>query len=267
MSAANVINLAIVESSRAFGDVLTDRLADEPDMRVLRSATSPAALPQALNRSSVDVLVCDATLFGGGQACHGSGDPPADRGDAAGPGDAGRPRKPAVVLLADYADRHLLCPAIRSGVRAWVPRDASVNDLIAAIRTVSIGGSWIPARILTELLDELIAPPAADDPAQKSLAGLTPRERDVLACLADGHGRAEVAARLHVSPNTVRTHVQSILSKLEVSSAVAAVALLRKANLTTGDPPYPSRWPASAGTSAGRAAVSRVTCTAERRLR
>ena len=50
----------------------------------------------------------------------------------------------------------------------------------------------------------------------------------MLACLADGLSRAEVAARLRLSPNTVRTHVQSILAKLRVSSSVAAVALVRQ---------------------------------------
>ena len=56
----------------------------------------------------------------------------------------------------------------------------------------------------------------------------------VLSCLAEGLNRVEVAARLHVSTNTVRTHVQSILSKLDVNSSVAAVALARRARPLRG---------------------------------
>ncbi len=61
--------------------------------------------------------------------------------------------------------------------------------------------------------------------AQIRLDRLTPREREVLACPVEGLGRTDIAARLHVSTNTVRTHVQSILAKLGVSSSVAAVSL------------------------------------------
>jgi DNA-binding NarL/FixJ family response regulator len=232
---SDVISLVIVDRSRTFGDVLTARLVTEPDMRVLRSATYPAALWQAVDHSSVDVVVCDAALFNSQSRDRGRGD---DHQSAPGkantaPGDDHRLRKPAVVLLADYGDRGMLCRAIRSGVCGWVPRDASADDLIAAIRGASEGGTWIPPRLLTEVLDELTGEPPPHDPGQKLLAGLTSRERDVLSCLADGLGRAEVAARLHVSTNTVRTHVQSILSKLEVSSSVAAVALARKVSLTS----------------------------------
>jgi DNA-binding NarL/FixJ family response regulator len=239
---SDVINLVIVDGSRTFGDVVAARLAAEPDMRVLHSATSSAALSQAVSHSSVDVVVCGAALFDSEGRSHGQGGghPSAQRatGNTAAGDDHGL-RKPAVVLLADYGDRSLLCPAIRSGVRGWVPRDASVNDLIAAVRGASEGGTWIPPRLLTELLDELTGASPVQDPAQKLLAGLTSRERDVLTCLADGLGRAEVAARLHVSTNTVRTHVQSILSKLQVSSSVAAVAVARKVNLTSGSATRP----------------------------
>jgi DNA-binding NarL/FixJ family response regulator len=243
-----VINLAIIESSRTFGDVLTARLAAEDDMRVLRSATSPAALWQAMNRSAIDVVVCDAAMFDVDGADHGAataGRAQAGPREATGSEGARLSPTPAVVLLADYRDRGLLYSAIRSGVRAWVPLDASADDLVAAIRAASDGGTWIPPRILTEVLEELTAPPPADDPSRNPLAGLTPRERDVLACLGDGLGRADVAAQLHVSTNTVRTHVQSILAKLDVGSSVAAVALYRKASPTSAGARHPR--PASHG--------------------
>ena len=231
-----MINLVIVDGSRTFGDVIASRLAAEPDMRVLRSATSSAALWQAMNHSSVDVVVCGAALYnsdGSGREQGARHQPAAAGAPRATADDQPDQRKPAVVLLADYGDRSLLCPAIRSGVRGWVPRDASANDLIAAVRGTSDGGTWIPPRLLTELLTELTRAEPPDDPAHKLLAALTSRERDVLSCLADGLGRAEVAARLHVSTNTVRTHVQSILAKLQVGSSVAAVAVARRVNLTS----------------------------------
>ena len=64
--------------------------------------------------------------------------------------------------------------------------------------------------------------------AEETLSKLTAREIEVLACMADGLGRAEIAERLYLSPNTVRTHMQSILGKLGVHSSLAAVALGRR---------------------------------------
>jgi DNA-binding NarL/FixJ family response regulator len=224
-----VIQLAIVDSSRIFADALAARLGSEPDIRVLRCATGCAALQQAVNHSSVDVVLADAALFPGIRP---------DRAEpvrlharhASAPRPAARTGGPAVVLLADRTDQDLLAPAVRAGVRGWVPRDATVADLVTAIREAAEEGTWIPPRLLTAVLGDLTWTPPADDPIQLLLADLTPREREVLSCLTEGLGRAEVAARLQVSANTVRTHVQSILSKLGVNSAVAAVALARKAD-------------------------------------
>ena len=234
-----MINLVVIDGSRVFCDALAARLAAEPDMRVLRSATSPGALSQAVTHSSADVVVCDAVLYdpvslehwqSGWQHARAAGEGSSTADDA-----PGRTR-PSVVLLADYDDRSRLCPAVRSGVRGWVPRDASAGDLIAAVREASEGGTWIQPKVLTDLLGELTGASPVRDAAQKLLATLTPREQEVLSCLADGLGRVEVAARLHVSTNTVRTHVQSILSKLGVNSSVPAVALARKAGSSARGP-------------------------------
>ena len=63
------------------------------------------------------------------------------------------------------------------------------------------------------------------------LAALTPREREVLACLAAGAGRDDVARQLYLSANTVRTHLQNLMAKLGVHSTLEAVALTRRAQL------------------------------------
>jgi DNA-binding NarL/FixJ family response regulator len=65
------------------------------------------------------------------------------------------------------------------------------------------------------------------------LAALTPREREVLACLADGDGRRDVAERLYLSANTVRTHLQNLMAKLGVHSSLEAVAVTRRAQIVT----------------------------------
>jgi DNA-binding NarL/FixJ family response regulator len=228
-----MIHLAIIDGSRIFADALAARLSAEPDIRVLRCGTGSAALRQAVSHSSVDVVLGDAALFELEGTNNASPPVPTRVGSA---GAAPERANPALVLLADSGDRNRLGAAVRRGVRGWVPRDCTVDELLVAIREAAVGGTWMPPKVLTAVLEELTWRPPADDPSRALLARLTAREQDVLTCLADGLGRVEAAARLHVSTNTVRTHVQSILSKLGVNSAVAAVALLHRADTAPTQP-------------------------------
>jgi DNA-binding NarL/FixJ family response regulator len=226
-----VIHLAIIDGSRVFADVLAASLSAEPDIQVVRCATGQDALRHALAHSSADVVLGDAGLFEPDNPPPAVGAIPMPRAplDAvAGPGKRNHAR-PVVVLLAGNGDVPRLAACLRWGVRGWVPRTCSIDDLIEAIRETDSGGTWIPPKELTRVLGELVWPSGTHDPVRLLLDQLTPREREVLMCLADGLHRPEVATRLNVSPNTVRTHVQSILAKLGVSSCVAAVALVHRA--------------------------------------
>lgn len=213
MAPGGVIHLAVVDGSRVLADALGLRLDCEPDMHVVRCAASAHALGQVLVNRSVDVVVGDAALLDPADL-----DPPVRSGHG-----------PAVLLLADDEDGPRMVAAIRGGVQAWVPRRVAIEDLVHVVRTVAGGGTWIPPLLLTELLHTLVWSSPEDDPEHALLATLTPREREVLSCLAEGLDRRGVADRLGMSTNTARTHVQSILTKLHVTSAVAAVAVLRRA--------------------------------------
>lgn len=217
------MHLAIVDGSRVFADALAARMATEPDIRVVRCATGRDTLRQALDHSSADVVLGDDALFE--PADPAAWPLPRPPLDVVRPAPA-RPR-PAVVLLADHGDPARLAACLRWGVRGWVPRSSTVDELLAAVRAAGEGGTWVPPRELTAALDELVRS-SAEDPAAAVTGRLTPREREVLECLVEGLDRPQVAARLQLSTNTVRTHVQAILGKLGVNSCVAAVALVRR---------------------------------------
>lgn len=224
-----MIRLAIVGSSRVLSDALAYRLGLEPDMRVVRCASGPAALQQAVRESTADVVLAEARLFDLASVVTPA---PVRRLAAVtdgrpGTGGCTDPAGPALVLLADPADRDMLATAVRAGVRGWVPYSDSVDRLIEVVRDISGGGTRIPPAELSVVLTELVWSPPTD-PARSLLDSLSPREHEVLACLAEGMGRSEVAVRLTLSTNTVRTHVQRILSKLDVSSSLAAVAIYRR---------------------------------------
>jgi DNA-binding NarL/FixJ family response regulator len=87
-------------------------------------------------------------------------------------------------------------------------------------------GSWAPSqRAGLGSFPGTGSPPRRE--SDRLLAALTPREREILSCLADGAGRHDVAERLHLSANTVRTHLQNLMAKLGVHSTLEAVALTR----------------------------------------
>ena len=207
------IHLAVVDPNRIFAEVIAARLGNEEDIRILRCAESADDFRRLTAHTSLDVVLADAGLFD-----------PAEVED-----DHLRRGLPVIVLLAEHRDESGLVAAVQAGARGWVPRSAPIAELVTAVRATARGGTWLPPTLLTHVLGELVWSTPMEDPAQVLLHALTRREREVLGCLAEGLTRPQVATRLRMSPNTVRTHVQSTLAKLGVSSSLAAVALLRSA--------------------------------------
>jgi DNA-binding NarL/FixJ family response regulator len=116
---------------------------------------------------------------------------------------------------------------MQAGASAWLCKDASLDELLRVIRGVARGETWLPPAQTGAVLRLLLAERDLQRGSERLLATLTPREREVLSYLAEGSGRRDVAARMHVSTHTVRTHLQNIMAKLGVHSVLEAVALTR----------------------------------------
>ncbi|MCW2605113.1 MAG: two component transcriptional regulator, LuxR family [Pseudonocardiales bacterium] len=142
---------------------------------------------------------------------------------------------PPVILVARKGDEGRATDVLRAGVRAWVERSDSTEKLLAVIFGVMRGETWVPPRLLTDVLASYVQKARVLTPHQRALSTLTPREREILDAMADGCSRAEIAQRFFLSPNTVRTHAQNILRKLDVSSAVGAVAIARLADQASAE--------------------------------
>jgi DNA-binding NarL/FixJ family response regulator len=131
--------------------------------------------------------------------------------------------------------------AVRAGAAAWVRKDESVDYLLSVIRGVVRGESWLPPGELGAVLHRLIEHQDHRRDSDDLLATLTPRERDVLFLLVEGAGRNEVARLLQLSANTVRTHLQSLMSKFGVHSTLEVVALARPRLEALPEMPEPGR--------------------------
>lgn len=139
----------------------------------------------------------------------------------------GLPSPPAIVVLTAFADIAAALDAVRAGAVGFVPKNASVEQVIGAVRAAILGGSWLPPEMLARLVVE------HQDPVGTPhlTAQLTARERQVLSLMVSGLDRNGIAERLNQSPNTVRTHIRNVIVKLNCHSAIEAVAVGLRAGL------------------------------------
>lgn len=229
------IHVLIVDQHRTFSSVLADRLRAEQDLVVVAEAQSAEMACRVLVGRSPDVILLDAELPDNLSATFCA--QIAQRGSA-----------PRVIMLSAVSEARRIVAAVHGGAVGWVRKDESIDHLLRVIRGVARGETWLPPTELGQVLHLLMQDRDDRLDCDDLLAALTPRERDVLFHLVDGAGRKEVAERLQLSANTVRTHMQSLMNKLGVHSTLEAVALtrprlqawpevrqLRRATTSTGD--------------------------------
>jgi DNA-binding NarL/FixJ family response regulator len=133
-----------------------------------------------------------------------------------------------VIVVSQLEDVDQVIRVLAQDVRAWVSKDASFDGLLHAIDEAVLGRISLPATLLGPVLKELLSRPARNEAEPSFINELTPRQLEVLQCLADGMSRAQVADHLRLSPHTVRTHVQDVLRKAGVNSTLAALARARE---------------------------------------
>jgi len=130
-----------------------------------------------------------------------------------------------VLMLTTFdLDEHVYA-ALAAGASGFLLKDATPDELFAAIRIVSSGESLLAPSVTTRLIREFVARPTAGHPRRDLLAELTEREREVLLLVAQGLSNAEIAGRLVVSPATAKTHVSRILTKLDLRDRTQLVVL------------------------------------------
>lgn len=128
-----------------------------------------------------------------------------------------------ILLLDGNAD--VVGEWVRRGARAVLPRDAEGREILAAIDAVHAGLAVVPAGVAEALTTRPARAGARLTGAAAETAPLSPREREILALLAEGMGNKIVAARLGISEHTVKTHVASIFQKLGADTRAEAVAI------------------------------------------
>lgn len=131
-----------------------------------------------------------------------------------------------IVAMGESASDSLAEDAIGAGFHGYVTKDSGIAPLVEALRVVAAGtgSADAPGRWAAEEGDRR-------PPGPRPLGSLTSREREILVLLAQGIATRDIAVLLHIAPHTVRSHVQSLMSKLGVHSRLEAVAAARRRGL------------------------------------
>lgn len=130
-----------------------------------------------------------------------------------------------VVVVSGHRRPTVLVEAVEAGASGFLDKNTAIDDLLEVIHAAAAGELLVEPALLAKLVPQLAAERHAASEARSKLARLTPREREILTLIAKGQRSDAIAEHLFLSRPTVRTHVQNILSKLEVHSQLEAVAL------------------------------------------
>ena len=132
-----------------------------------------------------------------------------------------------ILVLTSFADDSNVSKAIRAGAYGFLLKDTSPDELVHTIRSVYADQLTLPK----ELTHVLLGGKAAEKKADSMQQDLTPREVDVLKCIAQGMSNKQVAQRLSVSTTTVRSHVSSMIRKLNVENRTQLAIYAREQDL------------------------------------
>jgi DNA-binding NarL/FixJ family response regulator len=211
MDAPTAIRIVLADGQTLFREAVRTTLEREPDLSVVALAGDgkQAVVEAARHRPDVVILTDGLPERDGIQATH-----------------LIRKRNPKtrVVFLADDEDNDLVIAALEAGANGFLTKTCVLTELIEATRVVSRGETLVQSRTLGRLIERLMRRRTERANGMRALSRLTRREREVLALLAAGGNNKSIGQALYISPQTARTHVQHVLSKLGVHSRLAAAA-------------------------------------------
>ena len=153
-----------------------------------------------------------------------------------------------IIMLTTFETDELIIDALRAGASGYLGKGVEPQGLLDAIRSVTVGDSLLSPTATRALIARVLAQPSiaqASTPA--ALAGLTPREREILTLVASGLSNDDIAERLVISPATAKTHVNRTMMKLNARDRAQLVVIAYETGLIT-----PGRTPGLGGDGARR---------------
>jgi DNA-binding NarL/FixJ family response regulator len=218
VSGQDIIRILLVDQHSLFREVIKTVVEREWDLEVVGEARDGPEAATAAARLRPDIALVDADL----RSRHGV---------HAATMILSKAKECRILILGEEGDQATLVEAVEAGARGYLTKQVPLGELIDAIRAIHKGETLIPRHMLGTLLSSLLGKRQERDDARVRMARLTRREKEVLALLARGADNEMIASTLFISPQTARTHVQNLMSKLDVHSRLEAAAFLTQSGI------------------------------------
>ena len=219
-----LVRIVVADDHQVVRTAFATLLDTQPDFTVLGTASDGAEAVQMGRALRPDVVLMDVRMPGtdGIEATRqltGGADPP------------------RIIILTTFDLDEYVYDALRAGASGFLLKDVTAERLFDAVRVVAAGEALLAPAVTRRLISEFarLQPKVAGRASQPQarLSDLTPRETEVLGLLAEGLSNPEIAARLVVTEETVKTHVSRVLHKLGLRHRTQAVVLAYESGLVT----------------------------------
>ena len=199
-----MIRIAIVDDHEMVREGLRAILQIEPDFQIVAESATADGIVELIARARPDVVLLDARMPGvsGPDACRQL--------------VASHPEI-AVLMVSTYSDDELVEECLRAGAKGYVIKDIGRLTLKDSIRAVHRGEGAVSPVVAAKVIDRLRGAPTTETEPM-----LSDRQLEILRLIAEGFSNREIASRVYLSENTVKSHVQEIFRKLQVRNRVEA---------------------------------------------
>ncbi len=215
-----MISVLVVDDHALIRSGLAGMLGAQPDLTIVGEASDGAEAVRRTGELNPDVVVMDIRMpvLDGIEATRRIRDAP------------GAPR---ILVLTTFDLDEYVYDALRAGASGFLLKDAPPGQLAEAVRTVATGDALLAPAVTKRLITRFLRVPPATAAEARTAERLTERELEVLRLVARGLSNTELAARLHLSDATVKTHVSRVLTKLSLRDRVQAVVYAYEHGLVT----------------------------------
>ena len=213
------VRIVVADDHEVVRSGFAELLDTQPDFAVVGTAANGQQAVEVSRERSPDVVLMDIRM------------PGMDGIEATRQLASDGARRPRVLVLTTFDLDEYVYDALRAGASGFLLKDVTAERLIEAVRIIAAGDALLAPGVTRRLISEFAQRPAARPQPVRSFGDLTPRETEVLGLVAEGLSNPEIAARLVVTEETVKTHVSRILNKLGLRDRTQAVVAAYESGL------------------------------------
>ena len=208
---AGKIRVVIADDHGLFREMLRLTMRREGSVKIVGEAANGRQTIDVISDLKPDIVLLDSTM-------------PEMGGIEVLPVIREKNLKTKALMLTANKNETVIFKALKGGAKGYLSKDVSISDLIKAIQAVHKGELWVERKLMARFFDkETTAEPKEEGRAGRPKTALTPREKEILSILTTGCTNKEIAQALFISEKTVKSHLNSIFRKLNVTRRLQAI--------------------------------------------